>query len=95
MPSWGGWGPRRGLQAACMHSWCIRSPTQIAETVQHATMSGAEPPANEEEVFIGQAEGQLEGDVLADLEGQQNPDGEDMRPEREQRRRPCSLPALP
>lgn len=30
------------------------------------------------EAFIGQAEGQLEGDVLADLQGQQNPDEEDM-----------------
>lgn len=58
-------------------------------------MSGTEPPASEEEVFIGQAEGQLEGDVLADLEGQQNPDGEHMRPGRERRRAPCHLPALP
>lgn len=58
-------------------------------------MSGTEPAAGEEEVFIGQSEGQLEGDVLADLEGQQNPDGEHMPPQPERRRSPCVPPLLP
>lgn len=59
-------------------------------------MSSSEQPEGEGEAFIGQAEGQLEGDVLADLQGQQNPDGEDMPagPGMAARlRSPCPTPA--
>lgn len=56
----------------------VDQPFRASAGRQHAAMSSSEQPEGEGEAFIGQTEGQLDGDVLADLEGQQNPDGEHM-----------------